>query len=165
LISIFEKSIYDLSNIKAQLAGPHLTDLDKLYRPLDFYTAKVFADGASTYVMLQEQLLRSIKRSTQLLEEITEKQFGVFEVIVKSGIAKGVFKPEVNIRMVFYTVLATVRHIVIVHRNLWLQEDSENFIQRFQQDVDEANAYLKSLLSQMLLCEAQPASAKIYAIK
>ena len=73
LLSIFEKSIYDLSSIGAQLADHRLMEMEKLNLLLDFYTAKLLADGASTYITLQEQLLRSIDRSTQLSEEIAEK--------------------------------------------------------------------------------------------
>jgi AcrR family transcriptional regulator len=151
LISIFEKSIYDLGNITSQLADKRLTELEKLHRLLDFYTAKIIADGASTYVMLQEQLLRSIDCSSQLSEEITEKQFDLFEGIVGSGIANGAFKPDVNIRMIFYTLLGTFRHIVIVHSSLWLQDEPVTHPERFRSDVAEANNYLKSLLAQMLL--------------
>jgi AcrR family transcriptional regulator len=54
LISIFEKSVYDLSNIGVELADQQLTELEKLNCLLDFYAAKLLEDGASTYIMLQE---------------------------------------------------------------------------------------------------------------
>ena len=151
LLSIFEKSIYDLSYISAKLADPRLTEMEKLYQLLDFYTAKVLVDGASIYIMLQEQLLRSIDRSTKLSEEITEKQFGLLEGIVNAGIVKGLFKPDVNTRMIYYTLLGTFRQIVIAHSKLWLQNDRVNNSNRFKNDIAEANSYLKLLLSQMLL--------------
>ncbi len=151
LLSIFEKSIYDLSYISAKLADPRLTEMEKLYQLLDFYTAKVLVDGASIYIMLQEQLLRSIDRSTKLSEEITEKQFGLLEGIVNAGIVKGLFKPDVNSRMIYYTLLGTFRQIVIAHSKLWLQNDRVNNSNRFKNDIAEANSYLKLLLSQMLL--------------
>jgi len=151
LLSIFERSIYDLSGISAQLADQRLTEMEKLNQLLDFYTAKLLADGASTYIMLQEQLLRSIDRSSQLSEEITEKQFSLLEGIVKAGITNGSFKPDINIRMIFYTLLGTFRQIVIVHSKLWLQDSPDIDPKRFQSDIGQANMYLKSLLSQMLV--------------
>lgn len=151
LISIFEKSIYDLSNISAQLVDQRLSEMEKLNRLLDFYTAKILEDGASTYVMLQEQLLRSIDQSAQLSEEIAEKLFSLLEGIIKAGITKGAFKRDANIRMIYYTLLGTLRQIVIGHSKLWLQDDPVNDPEQFQSDIAEANIYLKSLLSQMLL--------------
>ncbi|WP_372976237.1 TetR/AcrR family transcriptional regulator [Mucilaginibacter sp.] len=151
LLSIFERSIYDLSSISAQLADQRLTEMEKLNQLIDFYTAKLLADGTSTYIMLQEQLLRSIERSSQLSEEITEKQFSLLEGIVKAGITNGSFKPDINIRMIFYTLLGTFRQIVIVHSKLWLQDSPDIDPKRFQSDIGQANRYLKSLLSQMLV--------------
>jgi AcrR family transcriptional regulator len=151
LISIFEKSIYDLNNISALLADQRLTDMEKLNRLLDFYTAKILADGASTYVMLQEQLLRSIDQSAQLSEEIAEKLFSLLEGIIKAGITKGTFKRDANVRMIYYTLLGTLRQIVIGHSKLWLQDDPVNDPEQFQSAIAEANIYLKSLLSQVLL--------------
>jgi hypothetical protein len=71
--------------------------------------------------------------------------------IVKAGITKGAFKRDVNIRMIYYTLLGTFRQIVIGHSKLWLQDDSVNDPEQFQSDIAEANTYLKSLLSQMVL--------------
>jgi len=151
LISIFEKSVYDLSNIGVELADQQLTELEKLNCLLDFYAAKLLEDGASTYIMLQEQLLRSIDRSTQLSREINEKQFNLFQGIVNSGIVNGSFRADVNTRMIFYTLLGTFRHVVIVNSGLWIQDNPVNQPQRFQSDVAEANIYLKFFLKQMLL--------------
>ena len=151
LLSIFEKSIYDLSDISAQVADPGLTEMEKLNQLLDFYTTKLLADGASTYIMLQEQLLRSVDRSAALSEDITEKQFSLLEGIINAGITKGSFRPGINVRMIYYTLLGTLRQIVIVHSKLWRQDGSSNNPKQFQKDIAEANTYLKSLLSKMLL--------------
>jgi hypothetical protein len=86
-----------------------------------------------------------------LSREINEKQFNLFQGIVNSGIVNGSFRADVNTRMIFYTLLGTFRHVVIVNSGLWIQDNPVNQPQRFQSDAAEANIYLKFFLKQMLL--------------
>ena len=151
LLSIFEKSVDDLSNIQSQLRNTCLTAIEKLYRLLDFYAAKILLDGASIYIMVQEQLVKSIDRSRQLIDEINERQYTFFQAIVKAGIDDGAFKPDTNVRMILYTLLGTLRHIVIVHNVLWTKGDAGLYHEQFKHDVAEANTYLKKFLAQMVL--------------
>ncbi|MDP9076338.1 MAG: TetR/AcrR family transcriptional regulator [Bacteroidota bacterium] len=88
LLSIFEKSIYDLSYISAKLADHRLTEMEKLYQLLDFYTAKVLVDGASIYIMLQEQLLRSIDRSTSCPKKLQKNSLACWKKSLMRELSK-----------------------------------------------------------------------------
>jgi len=153
LLSIFEPSIHDLETIKSQLADSDCTEIVQLYYMIDFYTKKLMADDTGMYLMLQEQSLRSIERSTELLDKINRQQFALFENIVNAGIKNGAFRQHVNTRMIFYSLVGTIRYIIIEHKGLWLQHNLPVYQENFRKSVTGANAYLKSLLAHMLLPE------------
>jgi AcrR family transcriptional regulator len=153
LLSIFEPSIHDLETIKSHLADCSRAEMVQLYCMIDFYTEKVMADDTGSYLMLQEQSLRSIEGSTKLLDKINEQQFALLESIVNKGIQKGTFRQNVNTRMIFYTLVGTIRCIIIEHKGLWFQDNLPIYQENFRKSVTDANAYLKSLLGQMLLPE------------
>jgi AcrR family transcriptional regulator len=155
LLSIFEPSIQDMETIKSHLAGGSRTEMLQLFYLIDFYTERVMTDDTGIYLMLQEQSLRSIDGSTTLLEKIKDQQFTLFQEIVNAGIQKGAFMPDVNTRMIFYTLIGTIRYIIIEHKGLWLQQNLPDFKENFRMALTDANAYLKSLLVKMLLPETQ----------
>jgi AcrR family transcriptional regulator len=151
LLSIFEPSIHDLETIKSHLADSSYAEMDQLNYMIDIYTEKVMTDDTGIYLMLQEQSLRSIEGSTKLLDKINEQQFALFQNIVNAGIQKGAFRKKVNTRMIFYTLIGTIRCIIIEHKGLWLQQNLPIYQENFRMAITDANAYLKSLLVQMLL--------------
>jgi AcrR family transcriptional regulator len=156
LLSIFEPSIYDLETIKSHLKGSSSTEMLQLFYMIDFYTERVMTDDTGIYLLLQEQSLRSIDGSTTLLDKIKDEQFALFQDIVNSGIHKGAFMHDVNTRMIFYTLIGTIRYIIIEHKGLWLQQNLPDYQENFRIALTDANAYLKSLLVKMLLPEIQP---------
>ena len=151
LFSIFEPSIHDLETIKSHLAGNSGTEMLQLFYMIDFYTERVMTDDTGIYLMLQEQSLRSIDGSTNLLDKIKDQQFALFQDIVNAGIKKGAFMPDVNTRMIFYTLIGTIRYIIIEHKGLWLQQNLPAHQENFRMAMTDANAYLKALLVKMLL--------------
>jgi AcrR family transcriptional regulator len=153
LLSIFEPSIHALETIRSHLADSSSAEMDQLYYMIDFYTEKVMTDDTGIYLMFQEQSLRSIEGSTKLLNKINEQQFVLFQNIVNAGIQKGAFRQNVNTRMIFYSLIGTIRYIIIEHKGLWLQQNLPVYQESFRMAITEANAYLKSLLVQMLLKE------------
>ena len=155
LLSIFELSIHELETIKSHLADSSCAEMLQLHYMIDFYTEKVMTDDTTTYLMLQEQLLRSIEGSTKLLDKINEQQFALFQNIVNTGIQKGAFSKNVNTRMIFYTLIGTIRYIIIEHKGLWLRHNLPIYQEHFRKAVTDANAFLKSLLVQMLLPDPQ----------
>jgi AcrR family transcriptional regulator len=155
LLSIFEPSIHDLESLKSHLADSSAAEMDQLYYMIDFYTEKVMTDDTGIYLMFQEQSLRSIEGSTKLLEKINEQQFALFENIVNAGMQKGAFRQNVSTRMIFSSLIGTIRYIIIEHKGLWLQQNRPANQDNFRIAITDANAYLKSLLVQMLLLEQQ----------
>jgi AcrR family transcriptional regulator len=155
LLSIFEPSLQDLETIKSHLAGSSGTEMLQLFYMIDFYTERVITDDTGIYLMLQEQSLRSIDGSTTLLDKIKDQQFALLQDVVKAGIQKGAFMHDVNTRMIFYTLIGTIRYIIIEHKGLWLQQDLPIYQENFRMAITDANAYLKSLLVKMLLPEPQ----------
>lgn len=151
LLSIFEPSIHDLETIKSHLAGSSATELLQLFYLIDFYTERVMTDDTGIYLMLQEQSLRSIEGSANLLDQIKNQQFALFQDIVDTGIQKGVFMPDVNTKMIFYTLIGTIRYLIIEHKGLWLQQNLPVYRENFRMAMTDANGHLKSLLVKMLL--------------
>jgi AcrR family transcriptional regulator len=151
LLSIFEPSIHDLETIKSHLANNSGTEIFQLFYMIDFYTERVMTDDTGIYLILQEQSLRSIEGSTNLLDKIKEQQFALFQDIVNAGVQKGVFMKDVNTRMIFYTLIGTIRYIIIEHKGLRLQQNLLAYQENFRMAMTDANAYLKSLLVKMLL--------------
>ncbi|WP_183580654.1 TetR family transcriptional regulator [Mucilaginibacter sp. X5P1] len=156
LLSIFEPSIHDMETIKSHLADSSSTAMLQLFYMIDFYTERVMTDDTGIYLMLQEQSFRSIEGSTNLLDQIKEQQFALFQGIVNVGIQKEAFRQDVNTRMIFYTLIGTIRYIIIEHKGLWLQQNLPAYQEIFRKAMTDANAYLKSLLVKMLLPETQP---------
>jgi AcrR family transcriptional regulator len=154
LLSIFEPSIQDLKTVKSHLADSSGTEILQLFYLIDFYTERVMTDDTGIYLMLQEQSLRSIDGSTTLLDKIKDEQFALFQDIVNAGIHKGAFMHDVNTRMIFYTLIGTIRYIIIEHKGLWLQQNPA-YQENFRMAMTDANAYLKSILVKMLLSEPQ----------
>jgi AcrR family transcriptional regulator len=155
LRSIFEPSAQDMETIRSHLAINRSTELLQLFYMIDFYTERVMTDDTGIYLMLQEQSLRSVDGTTNLLDQIKEQQFALFQDIVNAGTQKGAFIHDVNIKMIFYTLIGTIRHIIIEHKGLWLQQNLPASQENFQRAMKDANAYLKSLLVKMLLPESQ----------
>jgi hypothetical protein len=120
---------------------------------IDFYTERVMTDDTGIYLMLQEQSFRSIEGSTNLLDKVKKEQFALFQDIVNAGIQKGAFMHDVNTRMIFYTLIGTIRYLIIEHKGLWLQQNLPAYQENFRMALTDANAYLKSLLVKMLFPE------------
>jgi AcrR family transcriptional regulator len=155
LLSIFEPLTQDLETITSDLEVSSGAAMVQLYYMIDFYTERVMTDDTGIYLMLQEQSLRSIEGSTNLLDQIKEQQFILFQNIVNAGIRNGDFRQNVNTRMIFYTLIGTIRYIIIEHKGLWLQQNLPAYQENFLRTMTEANFHLKSLLAQMLLPEPQ----------
>jgi AcrR family transcriptional regulator len=153
LLSIFEPLIQDLKTIKSDLEESDGAEMVQLCYMIDFYTERVMTDDTGIYLMLQEQSLRSIEGLTNLLNQIKEQQFILFQNIVNAGIRNGEFRQNVNTRMIFYTLIGTIRYIIIEHKELWLQQILPAYRENFRRTMTEANIHLKSLLAQMLLPE------------
>jgi AcrR family transcriptional regulator len=153
LLSIFEPSLQDLETIKSSLAVSSDTEMLQLFYMIDFYTDRVMTDDTGIYLMLQEQSFRSIEGSTNLLDKVKEQQFALFQNIVNAGIQKGAFIQDVNTKMIFYTLIGTIRYIIIEHKGLWLQQNLPAFQGNLRTAITDANVYLKSLLVKMLLPE------------
>lgn len=154
LLSIFEMSLHDLETIKSHLASTSSTEMLQLYYLIDFYTEKVIAEDTATYLMLQEQLLRNTEGSARLLDNINAQQFALLQNIINNGTEKGAFRQNVDARMIFYTLLGTMRYMIIEHRSLWLQHHLPVYQENFRKTVTDVNTYLKSLLVQLLLPES-----------
>jgi len=153
LLSIFEPLIQDLETIQSDLEGSSSAAMVQLYYLIDFYTERVVTDDTGIYLMLQEQSLRSIEGSTNLLDQIKAQQFILFQNIVNAGIRIGAFRQNVNTRMIFSTLIGTIRFIIIEHKGLWLQQNLPANQENFRRTMTEANIHLKFLLAQMLLPE------------
>lgn len=127
------------------LKDDSLSPFDKLKVLIDAHINKSFELHLFHKIMVTEQLLNKNVMITNALADLKKRNIEIVSQLVRDGQLKGVFKEDIDVALMMYTLIGTVTHTVM-NRSFYRELNQKNDM------PDEAfTAYLKEKLSTHIL--------------
>lgn len=158
LVAVFQNRALEIRmKIETMLKDVELSPLEKVYRLIDTFIAKMVEQQHFHKIMVQEQVFANDTNVTSLIRQTKKDNQVLVKEIINEGQKKGVFKKNIDIPLMMSTLVGTANHLITTqhfYKEINGLEDMPE--EEFQKHLrKKLSTHLKTLFKAILTYEEQ----------
>lgn len=153
LEAVFEmRTWYIRTQLEHMLQNEELSPLDKVYRLIDHYVAKIMSQQHFHKIMVREQIAQKDTVISKLIQKTKKGNQELIRKLIHDGQKKGVFRKNIDIPLMMMTMIGTANQLISVQHHYReinnLQDMSDEDFQKLL--TKKLSIHLKTLFKAIL---------------